>query len=145
LKAFWGNSSLYDPRGSEVWKLDKKIANWTQQPTPGGAEVSGTRNAAAAYLPELGLGFAAGGHISNGTDKKFASWSDGHSLMLDSMVTYNMANNSWTNQTTGMTPFTLSSLVHVPIGEKGILISMGGIDNPGGYYNPTTTEIQAVS
>ncbi|RPB07139.1 hypothetical protein P167DRAFT_609657 [Morchella conica CCBAS932] len=144
LKAFWGNYSQFDPRGSEVWKLDKKIANWTQQPAPtGGDEVSGTRNAAAAYLPELGLGFAAGGHVSNGTDKKFASWTDGHALMLDSMVTYNMGNNSWTNHTTGMTPFTLSALVHVPIGEKGILISMGGIDNPGGYYQAGVTEIEA--
>lgn len=142
LQAFWGNNTSYDPRGPDIWKLDTTTYNWTKLPAAAGDTVFGTRNAGVAYVPELGLGFAAGGHESNQTDVAFGSWQDGHAQLLNSMVTYSMGNNTWKNQTTPMDPFTLSSLVHVPIGSQGLLVSLGGYGLPGsGYWDPNDSSL----
>lgn len=104
--------------------------------------MTGARNGGTAYAAEFG--FFAGGHSSNQTDSKFANWTGGESLILNTMLTYDMENNSFTNKTTPFDPFTLSKLVFVPVGEKGILLSLGGASIPKGKFNWTGNDLKNV-
>lgn len=77
--------------------------------------------------------------MDNQTDSKFANWTGGQALLLDTMLTYDMGANSFTNTSTTVNPFFLDTLVFVPVGPEGILLSLGGysIPNGTGFYHPS--------
>lgn len=129
-------------RPAEIWALETVNFTWNKLPPPGGDPVSGVRSGGGAYSSELG--FLAGGHLNNRTDSKFANWTGGESEILNTLLTYDMANNTFVNKTTPFDPFTLSNLVHVPVGEKGILLSLGGISIKKGMFNWTFNDIKNV-
>lgn len=64
--------------------------------------------------------------------------------MLNTLLTYDMEQNSFTNTTIPFDPFTLSSLVYVPVGHKGILISLGGMSVSDGSFNGSTNTTRNV-
>lgn len=125
-------------RPSEVWELDTKAFTWSKLAQPGGDPVVGARAGGVAFAPDLGLGFYAGGVLTNETDSQFSNWTNGETQVLNTMLTYDMENNSFTNATTPFDPFSLSSLVYVPVGRKGILLSLGGRSVSEGAFNTTT-------
>lgn len=133
-----------DMRPSEIWELDTKARTWSKVAQPGGDPVAGAGFGGAASAPDLGLGFYAGGLLTNNTDSQFESWTNGETQVLNTMLTYNMENNSFTNTTTPFDPFSLSSLVYVPVGRKGILLSLGGRSVSDGVYNATTSSMAHV-
>lgn len=104
--------------------------------------MSGARSGGSAYSSEFG--FFAGGQLSNQTDSKFANWTADEAEVLNTLLTYNMENNTFTNKTTPLDPFTLSNLVYVPVGEQGILLSLGGASIPKGVFNWSATDLKNV-
>lgn len=78
------------------------------------------------------------------TDSKFGNWTNKFEPVLNTLLTYDMEQNSFTNTTIPFDPFTLSSLVYVPVGQKGILLSLGGISVSDGAFNGSTNTTRNV-
>lgn len=118
-----------DVRPSEVWSLNTKTLDWSKMPPPGGDKVVGYRNGGMAHIPEKGLGFFYGGRAGNTTDSEFANWTDidANQWQSDCLLTFDMEKNVWTNSSSGLLPVIIPSLLYVPIGKDGILVSVGGI------------------
>lgn len=127
-----------DIRPSELWALEPANQTWSKLPPPAGAAVAGARSGGAAFSADLGLGFFAGGSFNNLTDSQFANWTKREIFVLNTLLTYDMEQNSFTNTTTPFDPFMLNSLVYVPVGPKGILVSLGGTYVWKAVYNQTT-------
>lgn len=104
--------------------------------------MGGARSGGSAYSSEFG--FFAGGILSNQTDSKFANWTADEAGILNSLLTYDMEKNTFTNKTTPFNPFALSNLVYVPVGEQGILLSLGGTSIPEGIFNWSITDLKNV-
>lgn len=107
-------------------------------PPPGGDRVVGYRNGGITHIPEKGLGFFYGGKAGNTTDSEFASWTDtnANQWQSDRLLTFDMEKNVWTNSSTGLLPIMTPNLIHVPIGEDGILVSLGGITAADRSFGP---------
>lgn len=144
-KVLWGdNSTYFDPKPSELYKLDTRALTWTKLPQPGGDIVAGARNGGAEFVPGADKGYFVGGMASNYTDSKFSNWTHGEILTLDTLLTYDMQNNTWQNTTMPFDPFFSSTLIYAPVGEKGILVSLGGSKTPKGKFNWTSDDMESV-
>lgn len=128
-----------------MWALSSPDSSWSKLPPPGGAVVAGARSGGVASSADLGLGFFAGGFVSNLTDSQFQNWTNDEIYGLNTLLTYDMEQNSFTNTTTPFNPFMLNSMVYVPVGPKGILLSLGGTFVYKAVYNQSTDERPAVS
>lgn len=118
---------------------------WSKLPPPIGDTVASARSGGSAFSADLGLGFYAGGMFNNLTDSQFSNWTNREIYVLNTLLTYNMEANSFTNTTTPFDPFVLNSLVYVPVGPKGILISLSGTFVSDPVYNQTINPRPAVS
>lgn len=127
-----------DVRPSEVWTLNTKTLDWSKMPPSGGDKVVGYRNGGMAHIPEKGLGFFYGGKAGNTTDSEFVNWTniDANQWQSDRLLTFDMEKNVWTNSSTGLLPVMIPSLLYVPIGKDGILVSVGGITAGSWSFGP---------
>lgn len=130
---------------SELWALEPVNRTWSKLPPPAGDAVAGARSGGSAFSVDLGLGFYAGGMFDNLTDSRFANWTNSEIYVLNTLLTYDMEENSFTNTTTPFDPFVLNSLVYVPVGPKGILLSLSGTSVDHAVYNQTIDPRPAVS
>lgn len=146
-KALWNNNPRHnlDIRPSELWALEPANRTWSKLAPPAGDVVASARSGGSAFSPELGLGFYAGGILENVTDSRFANWTNREIFVLDTLLTYDMEGNSFTNATTPFDPFMLNSLVYVPVGPEGILLSLTGRSVAHAMYNQTIDPRPVVS
>lgn len=104
--------------------------------SPVSPTLTNARPAAAAETHGKGIGYMLGGFRGN---DHAPFWP------LPGMLTYNMTDNSWTNEsTTALTPFGTigGSLTYVPgFGQDGILIAMGGEYTGSGPWTETASNL----
>ncbi|KAA8903846.1 hypothetical protein FN846DRAFT_47448 [Sphaerosporella brunnea] len=107
---------------NKFWSLDTTTGQWQEE------------------YPK-GLGFYAGGVVYNRTDATFNEWGLNTTItpyfFLKTMLIYDMHTNEVRNTTIGlMQPFYGGSLQYVPVGNKGMLLLMGGIEEDSGVLLP---------
>lgn len=109
-------------------------------PPPGGNKTLGYRSGGIAHIPEKGLGFFYGGAAGNTTDSEFANWTnlDPNQWQSDRLLTFDMEKNVWTNSSTDLLPVVSPSLLYLPIGSDGMLVTLGGVTAYDWAFGPTT-------
>ncbi|PWW76201.1 hypothetical protein C7212DRAFT_343872 [Tuber magnatum] len=120
------NVTSIAPRNAEIWELNTKTRNWTKTAQPSGEEFLGARNGGVTSIPEEDTAYFLGGWSGNTTDARLKDWTHGETIAHQSMLVWNMKGNKMSNQTTSFQAVTLSNLVHVPVGNRGLLLSLGG-------------------
>lgn len=85
---------------------------------PGGDEILAGSN--TAYVDHTG---ASTGYLLGGDQNPWDS------IGYPGMLAYDFTAQTWENLTTPLTQSSSGALLHVPIGEKGILASLGGMRN----------------
>jgi hypothetical protein len=95
----------------------------------------------AGAVTDSGVGYYYGGYLSN---KSVVDWS-GDPFMLNSLVSFNMTTQSWTNRTYDSTPRAEGSMQFIPASESGMLVYFGGLEMSSKgeveYVNTPTTAI----
>ena len=132
---FSSNISSIAPRNGEIWELNTKTRNWTKTAQPSGQQFLGAKNGGATSIPSEDSAFFIGGWSNNMTDGRLKDWTHWESLAHQSMLAWDIKGNEMLNISTSFKAVILSSLVHVPVGEKGILVSLGGNQYSGSRFN----------
>jgi len=134
---FNNNISSIAPRNGEIWELNTKTRNWTKTAQPSGQQFLGARNGGVTSIPTEDTAFFLGGWSNNMTDGRLKNWTHGERLAHQSMLAWDIKGNEMLNISTSFQAVTLSSLVHVPVGKYGILVSLGGNQFTGSRFNFT--------
>lgn len=141
--SWWNTSSPgFEPPTSaqySLWSYDTALAKWNQSDISS-ASPSRPNGGALAEAPELGLAFYFNGQIDNGSSTETQDLGVGVQIFLDDMIVINMtdrtARNLSTLAVTEGQPTILGGLQYVSgIGEKGILIHLGGLDKDGKFVS----------
>jgi len=130
------NISRTAPPNGEIWELNTTTRNWTKAVQPSGEQFLGSRNGGVTSIPTEDKAFFLGGWSSNMTDGSLKDWTHEERLAHRSMLAWDIKGNEMSNISTSFQAVTLSSLVHVPVGKHGILVSLGGNQYTGStFYN----------
>lgn len=146
--ALWPQSSSLYLAGGVTEPVDTNFPNWTNtntnalwtyQPSnndaysngtwqtlqtplryPSGEKIVGSAGSNTAYVDYAG---ASTGYLLGGNQNPWAS------IGYPGMLAYDFTAQTWQNLSTPFTQASSGALLHVPIGEKGILVSLGGTRN----------------
>jgi len=138
---FSNNNVSIAPRNGEIWELDTKTRNWTKTAQPSGEQFLGARNGGVTSITTDGTAFFLGGWSSNMTDGRLKNWTHNELLAHQSMLAWDINNNTMYNFSTSFQAVTLSSLVHVPFAKFGILVSLGGNQFTGSTFGNTSENL----
>ncbi|KAK1750750.1 autophagy-related protein 3 [Echria macrotheca] len=109
-----------------LWSYDVLNNDWYSFGTPTQAGINGVSYGAGVGVSERGEGYYYGGWMSNNT---VSDW-NGSPVATSAMVKYDMDSNSWSNNTgpDGVRRAE-GSMVFIPIGDGGMLVYFGGIQD----------------
>lgn len=138
--ALWPTNSTLYLAGGVTEPVDTNFPNWTSsadnalwtyqpsekawktpQPTlrfPSGAKIPSSAGSNAAFVESTDTGYLLGGNQDPWLGVGYAG-----------MLAYDFGAQTWENISTPFTQWSSGALVHVPIGQKGILVSLGGTQN----------------
>ena len=116
------------PVAPGIWTYDTWNDNWTLLPQdPSTEKYSLTRPSfgAGAVVEHEGRAYYLGGWVGK---QNVPGWT-GNRTAVSGMVIYNMVENTWRNETGPDTksPRVEGVLLYIPAGDKGLLVSFGGV------------------
>lgn len=105
----------FQPSGG-IWRNPRPLLHY-----PSGTTIPSSAGSNAAYV-ELADGTSTGYLLGGNQDP----W---HNVGYPGMLSYDFSAQSWQNISTPFAQWSSGALIHVPIGQAGILISLGGTRN----------------
>lgn len=108
-------ASNNDTHSNGIWRTLQTPLRY-----PSGEKIVGSAGSNAAYVD---YGGASTGYLLGGNQNPWAS------IGYPGMLAYDFAAETWQNLSTPFMQASSGALLHVPIGEKGILVSLGGTRN----------------
>lgn len=114
---------------TKLWYFDILDNTW-KQTTPVQSDISWPAFGSGTIDYAKGIGYYYGGYLNNKTVQK---WGNTKSLMLSSLVSFDMNTQAWFNRTPDTTPRAEGSLHYIPVSQAGMLVYFGGLQtNPNG-------------
>ncbi|KAH6624849.1 hypothetical protein B0J18DRAFT_397906 [Chaetomium sp. MPI-SDFR-AT-0129] len=112
-----------------LWSFDTIYNTWESFGSPAEDGVAAVSYGAGVSVSEIGEGFYYGGWKSNNT---VPGWS-GPPKAVSALVRYNMDSNTWsTDNGPDSVGRAEGSMVFIPIGDGGMLVYFGGVQDPHG-------------
>ncbi|RPA75607.1 hypothetical protein BJ508DRAFT_214325, partial [Ascobolus immersus RN42] len=141
LFAFGGMyPNMLPPDDPAVWSFDTWNSTWTKLASPG-ARILRPASAMSTSVEWQGKAYMLGGFVGSRTTR---GWT-GNDWILKDMLIYNMVENTWRNDSGPRTnPRFEGTLVYVPAGDSGLLVSFGGMYSDGGSLNYTDAPMSEV-
>lgn len=109
----------------DLWSYDTVYNNWTRV-IPDGSQLDiSWPYLGASDVTDEGVAYYYGGYLGN---ESVAGWS-GNTMMLNSLVKYDMDTNKWDNRTSGdRIPRAEGNLRYIPASQRGMLVYFGGLE-----------------
>jgi hypothetical protein len=126
------------PESFALWAYDVPLNQWNQTAqSSSSSEVQRAAWGAGTTLEGRAEGYYYGGYMNNNTTP---GW-NGPSMATSSLVKYDMAENSWTNNTGPDSVGRAEGvMVNIPASQQGLLIYFGGVAFP--YRNSTEVPVR---
>ncbi|KAA8896002.1 hypothetical protein FN846DRAFT_784229, partial [Sphaerosporella brunnea] len=109
------------PTPHTVWSYDVPSSKWNSKDMSdqNSVELVTTAHPISATVPSLGKGYFLGG-VAGADEPEYPN------RRKRSLLTYDFNAKTWRNESTSWTERSYGVMVHVPIGERGMLITIGG-------------------
>ena len=110
---------------TNLWSFDVIYNAWNNTVDSDGSRASISWPAfGAGAVTDEGTAYYYGGYLSN---KTTPGWSN-NTLMLSSLISFNMNNQVWSNRTYDNTPRAEGILRYLPASSSGMLAYFGGVE-----------------
>lgn len=110
---------------ANLWFFDVIYNTWNKSSASDDSQAEITWPAlGAGAVSDAGIAYYYGGYLSNKTVPKWGS----KPLMLNSLVSYDMNTQTWSNRTYDRTPRAEGTLHYLPASASGILVYFGGVE-----------------
>ncbi|KAM0334351.1 hypothetical protein ACHAQA_001376 [Verticillium albo-atrum] len=132
----FGGEYLQDqPSSYQLYAYDVLNDYWDDYGQPPNSDIQSTSYGAGVSVSSRGEGYYFGGWMSN---TSVPGWGDNPPVATTGLVKYSMDSNEWTNVTgPDFIGRAEGAMVYIPAGDAGMLVYLGGVQDP--YQNGTAT------
>jgi hypothetical protein len=140
---YGGQYTNSEPQGfSTLWLYDTVYNTWNRSTSSDASQSQISWPAfGAGTTTDEGIGYYYGGYLSANS---VSGWT-GDSLMLNSIVSYDMNRRTWKNYTYDSTPRAEGTLKYIPAGERGMLIYFGGVETINGQQSYVSNRMSSLN